>query len=139
MKKLLLLASISSIMNTLANHLKAHKFFVFATLVPVVLLTTVLMKLQQRKRKLPPSPPGAWPIVGHLLLLGKHPHITMETWGKQVGDIFLLRLGSVRAIVVTSPELAREVLATQDKTWASRPKQKISTFYFAYNYRGWGR
>lgn len=115
------------------DHKKVLAFW--TTLVSILLLPLVLRRLHQRINE-PPSPPGAWPIVGHLPLLGKQPHLTMENWAKQLGDVFLLRLGSVPTIVISSPEMAREVLLTQDKTWASRPKQKISSFHFSYNYRG---
>ncbi|KAG0620616.1 hypothetical protein M758_4G229700 [Ceratodon purpureus] len=131
------IASVSSVMNsTPEDGPKVQVFTVCAVLVAMVVLPWLLIDLQRREPKLPPSPQGAWPIVGHLPLLGKNPHIAMKNWANQLGDMFLLRLGSVPAIVITSPEMAREVLLTQDKTWASRPKRKISAMYFSYNYRG---
>lgn len=111
----------------------ALAFFVTMLL---LLLVFLFLKSQKPRRNLPPSPPGAWPIVGHLPLLGKLPHITMENWAKHYGEIILLRLGSFPTVVVSSPEMAREVLLTQDKIWASRPSRRISSIHFFYNSKG---
>jgi hypothetical protein len=100
-------------------------------LIPLV----ALVKSQQPKLKLPPSPP-AWPIMGHLPLLGKLPHQSMANLAKKYGEIYHLRLGSVPAIVVTTPEMAKEFLQTYDKIWASRTTNLASAFYFSYNYTG---
>jgi len=55
---------------------------------------------------------------------------------KKYGEIYHLRLGSVPAIVVTTPEMAKEFLQTYDKIWASRTTNLASAFYFSYNYTG---
>ncbi|KAG0624183.1 hypothetical protein M758_3G229800 [Ceratodon purpureus] len=102
-------------------------------ILPLLLLK--LLILQAKHIKLPPSPP-AYPIFGHLHLLGTLPHQSMAHLAEKYGEIYSLRLGSVPAIVVTTPSMAREFLQTHDKIWASRTVRIKSAFYFSYNYSG---
>jgi len=111
------------------------EFYVFLAACFIVPLLLLRLTLQRPKYKLPPSPP-AYPFIGHLHLLGKLPHQSMANLSKKYGEIYSLRLGSVPAIVVTTPEMAREFLQTQDKVWASRTVRIASAFYFSYNYTG---
>jgi hypothetical protein len=60
-------------------------------------------------------------VLGSLLLLGRLPHRAFYQLSKKYGDIMELKLGSVRTIVVSSPELAKEVLKVHDLIFASRP------------------
>ena len=119
--------------NGLATQSSAFYIFLVACFViPLVLLKSIL---QRPKYNLPPSPP-AYPIIGHLHLLGKLPHQSMANLAKTYGEIYSLRLGSVPAIVVTTPAMAKEFLQTHDKIWASRTKRIVSAYYFSYNHSG---
>jgi hypothetical protein len=74
-------------------------------------------------RALPPSPP-ALPIIGNLHKLGGvHLHRSLQALARRHGPLFLLRLGSVPAVVVSSASLAEAVLRTQDHVFCSRPQQ----------------
>lgn len=74
-------------------------------------------------RVLPPSPPSL-PIIGNLhQLVRGYRHRTLEALAKRHGPLFLLRLGSVPTIVVSSATMAEEVLKTQDQVFCSRPQQ----------------
>ncbi|KAI5078597.1 hypothetical protein GOP47_0006268 [Adiantum capillus-veneris] len=87
-----------------------------------------------RGGRFPPGPPS-WPIIGHLHLLLKLPHRRLAKLSKQYGPIMGLRLGSKRAVVVSSPALARDILVTQDKIFANRPVLGLhsSLFYGSEN------
>ena len=76
----------------------------------------------QEEESSPPSPPRKLPIFGHLLKLGSHPHITLQSYARRHGPLFLLHLGSKPTIVVSSSELARDVMKTHDLVFANRPK-----------------
>ena len=113
---------------------QASEFYLF--MVACFILPLVLLKMMLRPRyKLPPSPPS-YPILGHLHLLGELPHQSMRDLAKKYGDIYLLRLGSVPAIVVTTPQMAREFLQKHDITWASRAGRSMSAVYLSYDYKG---
>ncbi|MCL7044428.1 hypothetical protein MKW94_003973, partial [Papaver nudicaule] len=72
----------------------------------------------------PPEPAGAWPIIGHLRLLGGPdlPHITLGKMADKYGPIFAIRIGSNPTVVVSSSEVAKEIFTTNNKIWASKPK-----------------
>ncbi|KAL4295629.1 hypothetical protein GQ457_12G018840 [Hibiscus cannabinus] len=74
-----------------------------------------------QKKTAPVAGGGAWPIIGHLRLLGgpQPPHISMAD---KSGKIFTIKLGVHRALVVSSWEIAKECLTINDKAFATRPK-----------------
>ncbi|CAM0948954.1 unnamed protein product [Alopecurus aequalis] len=70
---------------------------------------------------LPPSPPG-WPVIGHLHLLTDMPHHALaELAATMRAPLLHLHLGSIPAIVISKPDLARAALTTNDAAMASRP------------------
>lgn len=59
-------------------------------------------------RKLPPGPRG-FPIVGSLPFLSRDaPYQTLTRWAKRYGRIYSVRLGSVRAVVLSDPRIIRQ-------------------------------
>jgi len=75
---------------------------------------------------LPPSPPPL-PITGNLHQLGRsHYHRRLRELARRHGPLFLLRLGSVPTVVVSSAAVAEEVLRTQDHVFCSRPPQRTA-------------
>ncbi|CAN6354675.1 unnamed protein product [Urochloa humidicola] len=76
-----------------------------------------------RGQHLPPSPTGL-PIIGNMHQLGRgHHHRKLQALARQHGDVFLLWLGSVPALVVSSASMAEEVLTNQDHIFCGRPQQ----------------
>ncbi|KAG6558049.1 hypothetical protein Mapa_000229 [Marchantia paleacea] len=79
-------------------------------------------------RNLPPGPPSL-PVIGHLHLLSKLAHQSLADLSRKYGPIMMLNLGSVRTLVVSSPEMAMEILKTQDHLFASRPASTIGDIF----------
>ncbi|GKC37891.1 cytochrome P450 82C4-like protein, partial [Tanacetum coccineum] len=83
---------------------------------------------------------GGWPIIGHLHLLGGGDQLLYRTLGAMAdkyGPAFNIRLGTRRAFVVSSWEVARECFTINDKALASRPKT-AAVKHMGYNYAVFG-
>ncbi|KAG0597784.1 hypothetical protein M758_12G020400 [Ceratodon purpureus] len=88
--------------------------------VAAVVLGILLLKLFSSKPKnLPPGPRGL-PIIGHLHLLGKHPHEDLAKLSATYGSVMSLWFGHKLALVVSSPAAAEEILKTQGHNFSSR-------------------
>ncbi|KAJ1690422.1 hypothetical protein LUZ63_014577 [Rhynchospora breviuscula] len=73
---------------------------------------------------LPPSPPKL-PLIGNLHQLGHLPHRSLQDMSKKYGPIMLLQLGNVPTLVISSADMAAEVLKAQDHIFSSRPGLKV--------------
>lgn len=71
-----------------------------------------------------PEPSGSWPFVGHLPVLGgAHTllHRALGAMADTLGPAFAIRLGTHRALVISSPELVKECFTANDRVLATRP------------------
>jgi cytochrome P450 len=80
----------------------------------------IVHKWRGGHKPLPPGPAG-WPILGSISLLGPLPHRDLHKLSQEYGPLFSIRLGSVRMVVVSTSQLAEEVLKTHDQIMSSRP------------------
>uniref|UniRef100_A0AAT9TZR5 trans-cinnamate 4-monooxygenase n=1 Tax=Anthoceros angustus TaxID=48387 RepID=A0AAT9TZR5_ANTAG len=104
-----------------AQKVQAGLLGLFAVVVGGILIST----LTQKKLKLPPGP-TAVPIFGNWLQVGDDlNHHTLLGWAKKFGDCFLLRMGQRNLVVISSPELAKEVLHTQGVEFGSRTRNVV--------------
>lgn len=88
----------------------------------------------------PPEAGGAWPIIGHLHLLGRGPelpHITLANLADKYGPAFTIRLGVHKNLVVSSWELAKEIFTTHDLAALSRPNT-LAAQLLSYDYASFG-
>ncbi|KAH6774754.1 hypothetical protein C2S51_013158 [Perilla frutescens var. frutescens] len=81
---------------------------------------------------LPPGPKKL-PIIGNLHLISQPPFRCFRDLAKQYGPIMHLKLGEVDTIVVSSPEIAREILKDSDPAFAARHDSVVMKI-FSYNY-----
>nr|AYV88859.1 cytochrome P450 oxidase CYP73A169 [Polygala tenuifolia] len=84
-----------------------------------------ISKLRGKRFKLPPGP-IALPIFGNWLQVGDDlNHKNLTQLAQKFGDIFLLRMGQRNLVVVSSPELAKQVLHTQGVEFGSRTRNVV--------------
>eukprot|EP00253_Pinus_taeda_P017617 PITA_17617 len=75
--------------------------------------------LKKRNSRLPPGPPG-WPVVGNLLQLGHKPYQTLFHLANRYGPLMSITLGRKTIVIVSSPDVAKEIVKTHDHIFASR-------------------
>ncbi|XVE50795.1 hypothetical protein DITRI_Ditri01bG0191800 [Diplodiscus trichospermus] len=96
-------------------------FFTFLFLFTVV-RTLKKTKTNKSTVKLPPGP---WklPIIGniHQLISSSLPHQTLSDLATKYGPLMHIQLGEIPAIVVSSANIAEQVLKTNDIIFAERP------------------
>lgn len=115
----------SKYIQTQSNHHSPHHFFSmdFLTVVLGLLFALTLIHglqtLSTRGKKLPPGPTPL-PLIGSLHLLGDQPHKSLARLAKTYGPLMCLRLGFVNTVVITSSNMAKEVLQKQDLAFSSR-------------------
>ncbi|XP_059298791.1 6,7,8-trihydroxycoumarin synthase-like isoform X2 [Lycium ferocissimum] len=103
--------------------------FLLVTL-PIILIFLLPKARKGGRNTLPPGPVGL-PFIGNLHQYDTlTPHIYFWKLSKKYGEIFSLKLASAQMVVVSSKNLAKEVLKTQDLLYCSRPsilsQQKLS-------------
>ncbi|KAL4347336.1 hypothetical protein GQ457_17G017820 [Hibiscus cannabinus] len=76
----------------------------------------------KRKLNLPPSPPKL-PIIGNLHNIRRYPQHSLKALAQRFGPLMSLRFGNVPVLVVSSADVACEIMKTHDLTFANRPKR----------------
>ncbi|KAM0865589.1 hypothetical protein ACQ4PT_043182 [Festuca glaucescens] len=88
----------------------------------VSVLAIAAVQLLKARQRLPPGPLNL-PVIGSAYrLVNALPHRAMRDLAGVHGPLMYLRVGQVPVVVVTSKEVAREVLKTHDAIFATRPK-----------------
>ncbi|KAL5719710.1 hypothetical protein ACHQM5_012455 [Ranunculus cassubicifolius] len=86
------------------------------------ILTVSLLPILFRRRNWHNAPPGpiGWPVLGYLPRLTDRLHEDLFHLAKTHGPLYSLKMGQKPAIVVSSPEITKEILKNQDSTFSSR-------------------
>ncbi|MED6207472.1 hypothetical protein PIB30_036147 [Stylosanthes scabra] len=106
-------------------------FFLFSSLIFILFISQVLKLLAKKskatsKKTKPNLPPGPWtlPIIGsiHHFIGNSLPHRCMRDLARKYGPLMHLKLGETSVMVVSSPEVAKEVFKKYDVNFSERPK-----------------
>ncbi|CAA7409534.1 unnamed protein product [Spirodela intermedia] len=101
----------------------------WATAVLLGFFSLFIMKLfayHQIKPILPPSP-MAFPLLGHLHLIGSNVHQSLHKLSTGLGPLFHIRLGSVPLLVASDAATARELLRDHEHSFPDRPSSEAIT------------
>ncbi|KAL1331434.1 geraniol 8-hydroxylase isoform X1 [Arachis ipaensis] len=86
----------------------------------LVTIHVLISNLAQKKSlKLPPGP-NPFPIIGNILDFGNQPHQALAKLSQTYGPIMTMKLGNITTIVISSPQLAKEVLHKRDQIFSNR-------------------
>nr|BBJ56553.1 cytochrome P450 [Perilla frutescens] len=105
-------------------------------MVPLIMLLLIYLWKNWNHRvhvNLPPGPKKL-PIIGNLHLVSDPPFRSFRDLAKQHGPLMHLKLGEVDSFLVSSPEIAKEVLKDNDPLFTNRPKS-IALEVCWYNYK----
>uniref|UniRef100_A0A7N0RH58 Cytochrome P450 n=1 Tax=Kalanchoe fedtschenkoi TaxID=63787 RepID=A0A7N0RH58_KALFE len=99
----------------------------------IVWLTASLWLRRGRREASFPPGPRPWPVIGNLnLLINRLIHQSLHKLSETYGPIMKLKFGSSDVVVISSPEMAKEILKTHDSSFAARPRLAIGK-YLLYN------
>ncbi|XP_066271011.1 cytochrome P450 2D4-like [Branchiostoma lanceolatum] len=99
------------------------------TLQTVLVFCTVFLlayAVWNRPRNLPPYPAGRVPVLGHILALGRAPHLKLTAWRRQYGDVFTVRMGMEDVVVLNGYTAVKDALVDRSELFASRPPNYMS-------------
>jgi ferulate-5-hydroxylase len=99
----------------------------------ISLTTFVLFSLVLQRKKLPyPPGPKGLPIIGNMLMMDQLTHRGLARLAKKFGGFCHLQMGAIHIVAISTPEMAREVLQTQDSVFSNRPAN-IAITYLTYD------
>ncbi|KAL8473784.1 hypothetical protein ACS0TY_030583 [Phlomoides rotata] len=88
--------------------------------------------LSRFRRKCYPPGPCGWPVIGSMGMMDQLTHRGLAQLAKKYGGIFHLRMGNLHMVVISSPEMAQQVLQVQDNVFSNRPAT-IAIRYLTYD------
>ncbi|KAL9235605.1 hypothetical protein vseg_010350 [Gypsophila vaccaria] len=107
----------------------------FHTIVPLLTFLSFIILLYSwlyTKSDLPS--PRKLPIIGNLHQLGTLPHRSLGSLSRKHGDLMLLHLGSKPTLLVSSANVADQIMKTNDIVFSNRPHSEVASIIL-YNGR----
>nr|GFA21874.1 isoflavone 3'-hydroxylase-like [Tanacetum cinerariifolium]GFA38075.1 isoflavone 3'-hydroxylase-like [Tanacetum cinerariifolium] len=92
--------------------------YVILSIIAIIRMTKNALR---KERNQPPSSFPCVPIIGHLYLIKSPLYRALGKLSKRHGPVLMLRFGTRRALLVSSPAVVEECLTTNDVAFANRP------------------
>ena len=103
-------------------------FVQILTLLALYLAVYIASTIWQN-RHLPPGP-FPFPVLGNLLSISQdQPYRDFANMAKKYGKLFRIQMGSKKAVVINSYEIAREALLTKAKDFSARPPHFLGSIF----------
>ncbi|KAL5735694.1 hypothetical protein ACOSQ2_030482 [Xanthoceras sorbifolium] len=110
-----------------------YQFSSFSVLLTFLLFVFMTLRSWKKSKNLPPGP---WklPLIGNMhQLVGSLPHRRLRDLSKKYGPLMHLQLGELSLILISSPEMAKEMMKHHDINFAQRP-HFLGGDIITYNY-----
>ncbi|KAK7836098.1 cytochrome p450 84a1 [Quercus suber] len=104
---------------------------VFFFLPSLLCIMVFLFQLSRNLSSYPPGPKGL-PIIGKMSMMSQMSHHHLAQLAQQYGGLVHLQMGLHNMVVISTPDLAREVLQAQDSVFANRSSSFAAT-YLSYD------
>ncbi|CAH6870163.1 cytochrome P450 1A2 [Phodopus roborovskii] len=99
----------------------ATELLLATTIFSIVFWVARALRTQVPKGLKSPPGPWGWPFIGHVLTLGKNPHLSLTELSKQYGDVLQIRIGSTPVVVLSGLDTIRQALVRQGDDFKGRP------------------
>ncbi|KAK9742859.1 hypothetical protein RND81_03G201100 [Saponaria officinalis] len=98
------------------------EFYTLSLVVIPIIVTIIFFLKFSRKTMTPKLPPGpkTWPVIGNIHQLGNKPHQSVAELSKKYGPIMSLKLGTMTTIVISSPNVAKQMFTNHDLAFSGR-------------------
>ncbi|RDX95275.1 Cytochrome P450 71D10, partial [Mucuna pruriens] len=119
----------------LHNHNPFPVYFITSFLFLFLLVLLKLLKTFGSSKSSTKLPPGPWtlPVIGNIhQVVGSLPHQCFKKLADKYGPLMHLKLGEVSNIIVTSPQMAQEIISTRYLNFCDRPNLFLSAIV-SYN------
>ncbi|ROV90952.1 hypothetical protein VPNG_10082 [Cytospora leucostoma] len=105
------------------------QFFLWAsvlTLICVAVGKFASSRVSKGRPNLPDGPVGL-PIVGSFPFLTHYPELILDKWAKTFGDLYSVWLGNQLFVIVSSPDVAKDLMVTNGSVFSSRKEMFIKS------------
>ncbi|CAI9101633.1 OLC1v1039001C1 [Oldenlandia corymbosa var. corymbosa] len=95
----------------------------FLSIVLVILFCICVLKINSSSRKASKLPPGPYPlpVIGNIFQLGGVFHVSLAELSKTYGSLMTIHLGSRTTFVVSSSDIAKQILSKHEHLFIRRP------------------
>ncbi|GAB6024061.1 hypothetical protein CHUAL_008774 [Chamberlinius hualienensis] len=103
-----------------SNSLFRDNISIWLLLVVSILVFAIRYNYTRNRPPLPPGPFFTFPVLGHLPLLGKWPHLQMYKLAQRYGPIASLKLGSSFAVVLNDYKIIHQTFKLKGEIFSDR-------------------